>query len=142
MEQVHLVVPLETFLYDTALSPNTEYRCHACAHNIKLMAKWVHSAHPQCCKHSSNSYIYVSSAESLMGMYVCIYSTSVCACAPSPNIPHSAVQISLCLNPSPVYNQLKTSTTLPEHVLFGFFLHFSPGGSSGTSQNVVTICEN
>ena len=44
MEQLHLVVPLDTFLYDTALSPNTEYRHHARAHNIKLMGKWVHSA--------------------------------------------------------------------------------------------------
>ena len=77
-----------------------------------------------------------------------MYIQYLCLCAPSSNIPHSAIQISLCLNLSPVYNQLKPSTTHPENVLFGFILRFSlmdfisvffPGCSSGTSLNVVTI---
>ena len=83
-----------------------------------------------------------------MGMYVCIYSTSVYVhfhlIFPTLHV----IQISFCLNLSPVYNQMKPSTTLPEHVLFGFilrffpygfYLGFFPGGSSGTSLTVVDI---
>ena len=85
--------------------------------------------------------------------HVCVYIQYLCLCAPSSNIPHSVIQISLCLNLSPVYNQLKSSTTLPEHVFvwvypvffpYEFYLGFLPGGSSGTSLTVVDIsyCKN
>ena len=81
-----------------------------------------------------------------MGMYVCIYNTSVYVHLPLIFPTLHVIQISLCLNLSPVYNQMKPSTTLPEHVLFypaffpyGFYLGFFPGGSSGTSLTVVDI---